>query len=93
VKIGIKTGDQAQIVSGLKPGEVVITEGAYGLPDKTRVRIEKPESAAAENGPSDKDNSGAVDQDTGNKAKANQDSGSKGMSRPAPAKKDNGKKD
>jgi multidrug efflux pump subunit AcrA (membrane-fusion protein) len=93
VKIGIKTGDQAQIVSGLKPGEVVITEGAYGLPEKTRVRIEKPESAAAENGPSDKDNSGAVDQDTGNKAKANQDSGSKGMSRPAPAKKDNGKKD
>lgn len=93
VKIGIKTGDQAQIVSGLKPGEVVITEGAYGLPDKTRVRIEKPESAAAENGPSDKDNSGAVDQDTGNKAKANQDSGSKGMSKPAPAKKDNGKKD
>src|ERR1051326_3057526 len=28
VKIGIKTGEQAQIVSGLKPGEMVITGGA-----------------------------------------------------------------
>src|SRR5215470_3305833 len=54
VKLGIKTGEQAQIVSGLKPGEMVITEGAYGLPDKTKVKIEKPETASAEAG-GDKD--------------------------------------
>jgi RND family efflux transporter MFP subunit len=47
VKTGIQTGQQVQIVSGLKPGEVVVTEGAYGLPDKTKVKIEKPESEAA----------------------------------------------
>src|SRR5262249_22351861 len=35
VKIGIRTREQAQIVSGLNPGDVVVTEGAYGLPDKT----------------------------------------------------------
>ncbi len=50
VKTGIQTGDQAQIVSGLKPGEQVISQGAYGLPDKTKVIIqktEKPESASS----------------------------------------------
>lgn len=48
VKTGIQTGQQVQIVSGLKPGEVVVTEGAYGLPDKTKVKVEKPESASAD---------------------------------------------
>jgi multidrug efflux pump subunit AcrA (membrane-fusion protein) len=43
VKTGIQTGDQAQIVTGLKPGEQIISQGAYGLPNKTKVRIEKPE--------------------------------------------------
>jgi multidrug efflux pump subunit AcrA (membrane-fusion protein) len=79
VKIGIKTGEQAQIVSGIKPGEMVITEGAYGLPDKTKVKIEKPESAGAEGG-SDKD-------------EADKDSGGKGNAKPDAAKKDKGKKD
>lgn len=65
VKVGIQSGDRAQIVSGLKPGEVVVTAGAYGLPDKTKVKIEKPESPAA----SDKDDQASGDQDNGNKAK------------------------
>jgi len=50
VKTGIQSGDQAQIVSGVKPGEQVISQGAYGLPDKTKVTIqkaEKPESASS----------------------------------------------
>ncbi len=58
VKIGIKTGDQAQIISGLKPGEMVVTEGAYGLPDKTKVKVEKPESEGG-----DKDNDKKADDD------------------------------
>ncbi|HKR93762.1 MAG TPA: efflux RND transporter periplasmic adaptor subunit, partial [Candidatus Angelobacter sp.] len=66
VKVGIQSGDQAQIVSGLKPGEVVITAGAYGLPDKTKVKIEKPESPAA----SDKDDQASANQDNANKAKS-----------------------
>ena len=40
VKLGIRTPQEAQIVEGLKPGEQVITAGAYGLPDKTKVKIE-----------------------------------------------------
>ena len=55
VKTGIQTGQQVQIVSGLKPGEVVVTEGAYGLPDKTKVKVEKPETESAGEGAKDKD--------------------------------------
>ena len=40
VKTGIKQGDQVQIVEGLAEGERVITSGAYGLPDNTKIRIE-----------------------------------------------------
>lgn len=78
VKTGIRSGDQVQILSGLKPGEVVVTEGAYGLPDKTKVKIEKPESAAAEGEAKDKDDDARSD-----KAKSGK----------RPAKKDTDKKD
>ena len=44
-----------QIVSGLKPGEIVVTEGAYGLPDKTKVKIEKPETEASGEDAKDKE--------------------------------------
>jgi HlyD family secretion protein len=40
VKVGIKENNDVQIVSGVKPGERVITTGAFGLPDKTRVKLE-----------------------------------------------------
>jgi len=45
VRVGIQTPEEVQIVSGLKPGEQVVSQGAYGLPDKTRVKIEKPDTA------------------------------------------------
>jgi multidrug efflux pump subunit AcrA (membrane-fusion protein) len=45
VKTGIQNGEEVQIVSGLKPGEQVVSQGAYGLPDKTKVKIEKPNAA------------------------------------------------
>lgn len=46
VKTGVQTARETQIVSGLKAGEQVITEGAYGLPDKTKVKVEKPATPA-----------------------------------------------
>jgi RND family efflux transporter MFP subunit len=42
VSVGIRNGEEAQIAKGLKAGDTVITNGAYGLPDNTRVEIEKP---------------------------------------------------
>jgi HlyD family secretion protein len=39
VKTGIREDNEVQIVSGLKAGERIVTEGAYGLPDGTKVKF------------------------------------------------------
>ena len=39
VETGIRQGDRVQITAGLAGGEKVITTGAYGLPDNTKVKI------------------------------------------------------
>jgi HlyD family secretion protein len=46
VKTGIQNAQDVQITSGLKSGEQVVSQGAYGLPDKTKVKIEKPNASA-----------------------------------------------
>jgi multidrug efflux pump subunit AcrA (membrane-fusion protein) len=59
VKTGIKQGDQVQIVEGLAEGERVITSGAYGLPDNTKIRIEaSPEPDKAESDKSERPSAG-----------------------------------
>ena len=50
VKLGLRTPEKVQIVSGLSPEDNVITDGSYGLDDGTKV---KPGSAKA--GAEDKD--------------------------------------
>src|SRR5579859_2882068 len=92
VKTGIQTGQQVQIVSGLKPGEVVVTEGAYGLPDKTKVKVEKPETEAAAQGAKDKDDD-AKSGDATEASKPDATKGAKGNGGKARVSKDNGKKD
>jgi multidrug efflux pump subunit AcrA (membrane-fusion protein) len=49
VKTGVRTSQEVQIVSGLNAGEMVVSEGAFGLPDKTKVKIDKPTAASGEN--------------------------------------------
>ncbi len=40
VKVGFREGDMVQVHSLiLQPGDKVVTTGAYGLPEKTRIRI------------------------------------------------------
>jgi HlyD family secretion protein len=39
VETGIRQGDEVQITQGLKAGEKVVTAGAYGLPNGTRVKF------------------------------------------------------
>jgi HlyD family secretion protein len=39
VKTGVRQGGQVQIVSGLQPGQMVITSGGFGLDDKTPVKV------------------------------------------------------
>jgi HlyD family secretion protein len=47
VKVGVHSGDEIQILSGLKPGELVITQGGLGLDDKAKIQIAKPEASGA----------------------------------------------
>ncbi len=44
IKVGIRNGDDVQILEGVTANDKVVTTGAYGLPDKTKIKIE----AAAE---------------------------------------------
>jgi HlyD family secretion protein len=39
VEVGVREGDKVQILSGVSPGDQVITVGAVGLEDKAKVRI------------------------------------------------------
>jgi multidrug efflux pump subunit AcrA (membrane-fusion protein) len=43
VKLGIRQDDMVQITDGLKEGQRVVTDGAYGLPDNAKVSVEAPE--------------------------------------------------
>ena len=45
VKIGIRSGDDVQILDGVKEGEQVIIQGGLGLDDKAKIQIAKPEEA------------------------------------------------
>jgi RND family efflux transporter MFP subunit len=43
IQLGIRGISETQITSGVNAGESVITSGGYGLPDKTKIKIEAPE--------------------------------------------------
>ncbi|PYX34001.1 MAG: efflux RND transporter periplasmic adaptor subunit [Acidobacteria bacterium] len=45
VKVGIRQDDKLQIIEGVKEGQHVVTEGAYGLPDNAKVSVEAPAEA------------------------------------------------
>ncbi|HEV2327767.1 MAG TPA: efflux RND transporter periplasmic adaptor subunit [Verrucomicrobiae bacterium] len=43
VEVGLREGDWVEIKSsGLKAGDTVVTVGAYGLPDSTRIKVSNP---------------------------------------------------
>lgn len=52
VKVGVRNGDDVQVVEGLKEGDKVVTAGAYGLPDKTKIKVEAAEAPAEASKPS-----------------------------------------
>jgi HlyD family secretion protein len=43
VKVGIRQEDNIQVLNGLKEGQSVVVEGAYGLPDNSKVSVETKE--------------------------------------------------
>lgn len=48
VQLGISDGEDVQVTQGLNRSEVVITTGAYGLDDGTKVKIGKPNDKGGE---------------------------------------------
>ena len=46
VKLGIRNGDDVQILDGVTATDKVVATGAYGLPDKTKIKIEAAEAPA-----------------------------------------------
>ena len=52
VKLGIRNGDDVQVIAGLNQGDRVVSNGAYGLPDKTKIKIEAAAVPAEEAKPS-----------------------------------------
>jgi RND family efflux transporter MFP subunit len=54
VETGIRQGDRLQITKGLNAGEKVITTGAYGLPDKTKVKLAEAPPPATQGSGSEK---------------------------------------
>jgi len=46
VKLGIRSGGDVQVLEGLSANDKVVANGAYGLPDKTKIKIQAPEAPA-----------------------------------------------
>jgi HlyD family secretion protein len=46
VQTGIQEGNDIQVIKGLKDGELIVTTGAFGLPDNVKVNVEKPGEGA-----------------------------------------------
>ena len=57
VHTGVKQDDDIQILDGVKTGDKVILSGAFGLPDKTKVKVEEPK-ASPEKEPAGKEPAG-----------------------------------
>ena len=48
VETGIRDGNEVQVTKGLNGSETVIVRGAYGLPDKTKVKVAEAPAAGPE---------------------------------------------
>ena len=46
VKLGIRNGDDVQVLEGVTASDRVVATGAYGLPDKTKIKIAAAEAPA-----------------------------------------------
>jgi HlyD family secretion protein len=53
VKLGIRQDDDVQILEGVTASDKVVTTGAYGLPDNTKITVETP-TATPKESPSEK---------------------------------------
>jgi HlyD family secretion protein len=60
VKLGIRNGDDVQILEGVTANDKVVASGAYGLPDKAKIKID----AAPADGPAEGSKAGDDSKET-----------------------------
>jgi len=70
IKVGIKTKELAQIESGIKENDPVISVGGYALPDGTQIKIEAAPAPETEKGAGPADEKGGKDKDDDEKSGA-----------------------
>jgi HlyD family secretion protein len=87
IHIGIRNAESAEIVSGIKEGDPVITAGGYAVPDGTKIKIEKPEAPEKEGSAADQKDTADADN------KADQQEKKKDDKKGSSAKSDNKDKD
>jgi RND family efflux transporter MFP subunit len=63
VEVGVKQGDKAQILSGLKEGEQIVTVGGVGLDEGKKVRIDTGKGGDEDKGKGDKKDDKADEKD------------------------------
>jgi multidrug efflux pump subunit AcrA (membrane-fusion protein) len=67
VKVGVRQGDDVQILEGVQASDRVVASGAYGLPDNTQIKVEEQkqeEKPPAGTNPKDKDTDKDKDEKT-----------------------------
>jgi HlyD family secretion protein len=69
VKLGVRQGDDVQILDGVSAKDKVVTSGAYGLPDNTKINIEAAPAEAPEGGKPSPAGSKAPKEGSGEKEK------------------------
>jgi multidrug efflux pump subunit AcrA (membrane-fusion protein) len=67
VKLGLRNGDDMQILDGVTANDKVVATGAYGLPDKTKIKIEAAEAPAEGSKEGSKSDSKAPGEGSGEK--------------------------
>lgn len=48
VRVGVREGDQVQVIEGLQAGDHIVASGAYGLPDNSKIKAEDPATRQSE---------------------------------------------
>ena len=90
VQVGIRNGEDAQIASGINPGDPIITSGGYAVPDGTKIKVEKPEApekaGADKTDKKDADDPDDKDKKDGGDKKADKKADKKGGPAAKPAK-------
>ena len=41
VKLGVQSSDKVEVLDGVQAGQVIVLNGGYGLPEKSKVRVKQ----------------------------------------------------